>query len=61
MRKTKNYLTFHVSHYLFVYWRLVWYEEYPTSPPTFVLNGFMYSLLGLFDLKDALEVHELTG
>jgi len=28
-----------------------WYEEYPTNPPTFILNGFMYSLLGLFDLK----------
>ncbi len=39
----------------------IWYEEYPTSPPTFVLNGFMYSLLGLYDLRDALETHELTG
>jgi len=29
----------------------VWYEEYPTNPPTFILNGFMYSLLGLYDLK----------
>ena len=29
----------------------VWYEEYPTTPSTFILNGFMYSLLGLFDLK----------
>jgi len=27
------------------------YEEYPTSPPSFVLNGFIYSLLGLYDLK----------
>ena len=26
-----------------------WYEEYPTIPSTFVLNGFMYSLLGLYD------------
>ncbi len=25
---------------------LPWYEEYPTSPPTFILNGFIYSLLG---------------
>ena len=31
--------------------RHVWYEEYPTNPPTFILNGFMYSLLGLYDLK----------
>lgn len=29
----------------------VWYEEYPTQPPTFVLNGFIYSLIGLYDLK----------
>ncbi|TRY79320.1 hypothetical protein TCAL_10053 [Tigriopus californicus] len=34
-----------------------WYEEYPTNPPTFVLNGFMYSLLGLYDLKNTLEMY----
>ncbi|XP_066998204.1 D-glucuronyl C5-epimerase [Anabrus simplex] len=28
-----------------------WYEEYPTRPASFVLNGFIYSLLGLYDLK----------
>uniref|UniRef100_A0A3B1JJG0 heparosan-N-sulfate-glucuronate 5-epimerase n=1 Tax=Astyanax mexicanus TaxID=7994 RepID=A0A3B1JJG0_ASTMX len=27
-----------------------WYEEYPTTPSSFVLNGFIYSLIGLFDL-----------
>ncbi|KAJ8911450.1 hypothetical protein NQ315_013812, partial [Exocentrus adspersus] len=27
-----------------------WYEEYPTQPASFVLNGFIYSLLGLYDL-----------
>lgn len=27
------------------------YEEYPTSPPSFVLNGFIYALLGLYDLR----------
>lgn len=26
-----------------------WYEEYPTIPGTFVLNGFIYSLIGLYD------------
>lgn len=31
---------------------LVWYEEYPTDPSLFVLNGFIYSLLGLYDLKE---------
>ena len=25
------------------------YEEYPTTPPTFVLNGFMFCLIGLYD------------
>jgi len=28
-----------------------WYEEYPTNPSTFILNGFMYSLIGLYDLS----------
>lgn len=28
-----------------------WYEEYPTTPPSFVLNGFIYSILGLYDLN----------
>ncbi|MFZ4453228.1 D-glucuronyl C5-epimerase family protein [Salibacterium aidingense] len=26
------------------------YEECPTEPPSFILNGFMFSLLGLYDL-----------
>ncbi|KAE9418949.1 hypothetical protein Angca_008118, partial [Angiostrongylus cantonensis] len=29
----------------------VWFEEYPTTPGSFVLNGFMYSLIGLYDFK----------
>lgn len=28
---------------------LPFYEEYPTSPPSLVLNGFMFCLLGLYD------------
>ncbi|XP_074655542.1 D-glucuronyl C5-epimerase B-like isoform X2 [Tubulanus polymorphus] len=28
-----------------------WYEEYPTTPSSFVLNGFIYSLIGLYDLR----------
>ena len=28
-----------------------WYEEYPTKPPLYVLNGFIYSLFGLYDLS----------
>eukprot|EP00118_Oscarella_pearsei_P000063 m.4115 g.4115 ORF g.4115 m.4115 type:complete len:614 (+) comp10237_c0_seq1:50-1891(+) len=30
---------------------LPWYEEYPTVPSAFVLNGFVYSLFGLYDLS----------
>lgn len=29
----------------------VWFEEYPTIPSTYVLNGFIYSLFGLYDLS----------
>lgn len=29
---------------------LPFYEEYPSIPSSFVLNGFIYSLLGLYDL-----------
>lgn len=28
----------------------VWYEEYTTDKPSFVLNGFIYAMLGLYDL-----------
>ena len=31
---------------------LPWYEEYPTVPSAFVLNGFIYSLLGLYDVGE---------
>lgn len=31
------------NHYAF-------YEECPTDPPSFILNGFMFSLIGLYDL-----------
>ena len=33
----------------------LWLEEYPTEKPLLVLNGFIYAILGLFDL------HRLTG
>ncbi|XP_071805026.1 D-glucuronyl C5-epimerase B-like [Asterias amurensis] len=44
-----------------------WYEEYPTTPSSYVLNGFIYSLIGLYDLitiaspeegRDALQLYE---
>lgn len=28
----------------------LWLEEYPSNPPSYVLNGFVYALFGLFDL-----------
>lgn len=28
----------------------IWLEEYPSNPPSFVLNGFIYAVFGLFDL-----------
>ena len=40
-----------------------WYEEYPTEPPSFVLNGFIYSLIGLYDLltlAPSLQAREAT-
>ena len=37
-----------------------WYEEYPTTPSSFVLNGFVYSLLGLFDLKSVANADDRT-
>lgn len=29
------------------------YEEFPTRPPSFALNGFMFTLIGLYDLSVA--------
>jgi heparosan-N-sulfate-glucuronate 5-epimerase len=28
----------------------LWFEEYPSTPPSYVLNGFIYTLFGLYDL-----------
>lgn len=28
----------------------LWFEEYPSEPPSYVLNGFIYALFGLYDL-----------
>lgn len=36
---------------------LHWYEEYPTEPATFVLNGFIYALIGLYDFHTLAPVH----
>lgn len=39
----------------------VWYEEYPTVPSSFVLNGFIYSLFGLYDLMETCDIEECQG
>ncbi len=42
----------------------IWLEEYPSNPASYVLNGFVYALLGILDLyrvtqnKDALKLYE---
>lgn len=41
--------------------KFVWYEEYPTSPSSFVLNGFIFSLLGLYDFKMLLTSEKDAG
>lgn len=28
----------------------IWFEEYPTDPPSYVLNGFIYTMFGIYDL-----------
>lgn len=28
----------------------LWLEEYPSEPPSYVLNGFIYALFGIYDL-----------
>uniref|UniRef100_A0A1I7XPP4 Heparosan-N-sulfate-glucuronate 5-epimerase n=1 Tax=Heterorhabditis bacteriophora TaxID=37862 RepID=A0A1I7XPP4_HETBA len=35
-----------------------WYEEYPTTPGSFVLNGFMYALIGLYDMSKVIPAVE---
>ena len=33
-------------------------EEYPTDPPTHVLNGFNYALMGLYDAATLLQIQD---
>ena len=40
--------------------RYDWFEEYPTTPSCYVLNGFIYSLIGLYDLKTIAPEEERT-
>lgn len=36
--------------------RYRFYEEFPTQPSLFVLNGFIYSLFGLYDLRMTIDL-----
>ncbi len=36
---------------------LPWYEEYPVLPSVYVLNGFIFSLVGLYDLTQVSYLH----
>lgn len=41
---------------------LVWYEEYPTQTHSlFVLNGFLYSMFGIYDFLDACYKSEIIN
>merc|ERR1712110_74806 len=43
-----------------VFNKYIWFEEYPMLPNgQFVLNGFMYSLIGLFDALQACSKSDL--
>ncbi len=35
--------------------KYVFYEEYPTTPSTHILNGYIFALIGLYDLYKATE------
>lgn len=38
----------------------LWFEEYPTEKPSFVLNGFIYCIFGLFDLKRIIDSQDIN-
>ena len=35
--------------------KYLWFEEYPSKIPSYVLNGFIYTLFGLYDLYRVTE------
>ncbi len=37
----------------------LWFEEYPSDPPSYVLNGFIYTLFGLYDLYRVTQSKEV--
>ncbi|XP_054160550.1 D-glucuronyl C5-epimerase B-like [Oppia nitens] len=41
--------------------KYLWFEEYPTVPSIYVLNGFIYSLFGLYDLSSVTAANDTYG
>lgn len=43
----------------------LWFEEYPSSPSSYVLNGFIYTIFGLYDLyrvsKDSIVKDDINA
>jgi hypothetical protein len=35
--------------------RLDWFEEYPTPTPTHVLNGYLFALIGVYDVGELMD------
>lgn len=42
-------------------WDHTVFEEYPTNPNSFTLNGFMFCALGLYDLSTVTDHHEVQN
>src|SRR3989339_788431 len=38
----------------------IWFEEYPTSKPSYVLNGFIYTIFGILDLYRVTRKEEIN-
>jgi hypothetical protein len=39
----------------------LWFEEYPSNPPSYVLNGFIYAVFGLYDLYRVTGDHRVKA
>lgn len=48
----KSHITFYDDN------RNIWFEEFPTNPPSCVLNGYIFALFGIFDYYRVTEDKE---
>lgn len=39
----------------------IWFEEYPSEKPSYVLNGYIYSILGIYDLYRVTKNEEVLN